>query len=151
MTQQSGRVSRRSSRLEVSVFLHERIRARSPPALLGASGTVRALPSRGRAFQSREPAGRFSSAALPASAFGNGLGHLSKSLIEIRLNSIAFGSSTPVWVLESPAGYLPFGFPVSFWKFAVVSLLRASSAGIWAEVLQVFLGKRVPSGTVQQP
>ena len=38
---------------------------------------------------------RFSSPAYQASAFGSGPGRQSKSLIEIRRNLIAFGSSTP--------------------------------------------------------
>src|SRR5262245_2286482 len=57
--------------------------------------TESALPNPGRALQSKAPAGRSSSPAHQASAFGNGLGRQSKSLIEIRRNPIAFGSSTP--------------------------------------------------------
>src|SRR5262245_34303765 len=56
--------------------------------------TGRALPNPGRALQSKAPAGRSGSPAHQASAFGNGLGRQSKSLIEIRRNPIAFGSST---------------------------------------------------------
>src|SRR5262245_66335225 len=55
----------------------------------------RALPNPGRALQLKAPAGRASSPTRQASAFGNGLGRQSKSLIEIRRNPIAFGSSTP--------------------------------------------------------
>src|SRR5215218_2608912 len=57
--------------------------------------TGRALPNPGRALQSKAPAGRSSSPARQASAFGNGLGRPSKSLIEIRRNPIAFESFTP--------------------------------------------------------
>src|SRR5262245_54415418 len=57
--------------------------------------TGRALPNPGRALQLKAPAGRSNSPARLASAFGNGFGRQSKSLIEIRRNPIAFGSSTP--------------------------------------------------------
>jgi hypothetical protein len=56
--------------------------------------TGRALPNPGRASQSKAPAGRSSSPAHQASAFGNGLGRQSRWSIEIRRNPIAFGSFT---------------------------------------------------------
>jgi len=48
--------------------------------------TGRPLPNPGRALQLKAPAGKSSSPARQASAFGNGLGRQSKSLIEIRLS-----------------------------------------------------------------
>ena len=55
----------------------------------------RGLPNPGRTYQLKVLAGRSSSPARQASAFGNGLGRQFKSLIEILRNPIAFGSSTP--------------------------------------------------------
>ena len=57
--------------------------------------TGRASPHRGRALQSRAPAGRSSSPARPASAFGSGLGRQPRSQTGIRHNPAASGSSTP--------------------------------------------------------
>src|SRR5919106_1494823 len=51
---------------------------------------MRALPHPGRALRSKAPEGRSSSPARQASAFGNGLGHRSKSSIESRRSPIAF-------------------------------------------------------------
>src|SRR5215470_3661192 len=71
---------------------------RSPSSLMCCvltAWTGLAPPNPGRAFQLKAPAGRSNSPARQASAFGNGLGRQSKSLIEIRLNPNTFGSSTP--------------------------------------------------------
>src|SRR3954451_23649963 len=67
----------------------------SPMCCVLTARTGRTSPDPGRALPSKAPAGRSSSPARQASAFGNGFGRQSKSLIEIRPNPIAFGSFTP--------------------------------------------------------
>ena len=75
--------------------------------VLRSHGTDRAAsPNPGRALQSKAPAGRSGSPARRASASGNGLGHRSRSSIEIRRNPIAFGAVRH----ETRSAHQPSGF-----------------------------------------